>query len=918
VPMSAGGTGSSTAVGALSNLGAQAAIAGLASDGVNGVAVLGGGSFGGPVAAPIASVNNTVEAAAYPSLNAALAVLLTGQTLHLASNYATTLTTTPTISTAGVSIECEHGASINKGANINLLTIQASNVKMDGCRITGSGASTGTVSSVSVVNNAATVVLTSALPANYLPGSVVVFAGTGISGLDAHQETLMTASGSTMTFTAAAVATGTFTSSAGTVSGGYGDYGIVVNGTGTPVTGIELSHLNIQGTENNAIYLEGVTGVNIHDNIIGGMTTGYGIYGEYGLSDISITNNHIDRSAAAEWGAAIALHSTSVPSTTSHTSITGNILEIGAAFGAEIGEFGGYLATGVVFANNTINQHPWAAQVGTSIDPGALSLSGVDGASVTGNVYNNFTGQHGYICFELTEGTRNVVTGNTCYGGAININHNPYTIVANNYIAPLYPNWTSNNYGIFMLAANAGVNADFITVSGNIIDRYGLGSNTTWPANTYVGPGQIFIDSNGNMERVSNLNGVTGCETGATAPTWPAWPGGLGVFTADNTCAWQMIGQGPQAGETGYFGIQVQCNASGTDCSHIDINHNKIIDYNRIAADTAVGISSSTGTTLADVNVSDNQLIGWSHCYSVSANNSANVSIWMNYEDCTLPGTLNSASHSTMSQYFTMLGKSTSGAGAYLPTAGALTPNQTVITDSNGTLQTSGVAPAFQMSQPVLRWWAYCMTNKTSTTFQNCGGWTLTGAGTPTGTYFTGSTASMPVINYASAATSGSAAGVSDGSFSLYPASNPSVEVWAAIPGALDYTNARIWLGMGNSAFVSAASGSDAPAASTYLAFRASTSASDTHWKCISALSGTQTIVDSGIAAATTTGHTFFIAMGSAGTVANYYIGGALVCTINTNIPTVSMYPYFESTTLGAAAINLELGYLYKEFTPQQ
>jgi hypothetical protein len=62
VPMSAGGTGSSTAVGALSNLGAQAAIAGLASDGVNGVAVLGGGSFGGAVRAANASFSGTIAA----------------------------------------------------------------------------------------------------------------------------------------------------------------------------------------------------------------------------------------------------------------------------------------------------------------------------------------------------------------------------------------------------------------------------------------------------------------------------------------------------------------------------------------------------------------------------------------------------------------------------------------------------------------------------------------------------------------------------------------------------------------------------------------------------------------------------------------------------------------------------------------
>jgi len=49
VPVTAGGTGASTAAGALTSLGAQAAIAGLTSDGANGIAVTGNGTFGGKV-----------------------------------------------------------------------------------------------------------------------------------------------------------------------------------------------------------------------------------------------------------------------------------------------------------------------------------------------------------------------------------------------------------------------------------------------------------------------------------------------------------------------------------------------------------------------------------------------------------------------------------------------------------------------------------------------------------------------------------------------------------------------------------------------------------------------------------------------------------------------------------------------------
>ena len=51
VPMAAGGTGASTAAGALLSLGAQPAIAGLTSDGANGLAVSANGTFGGTVSA---------------------------------------------------------------------------------------------------------------------------------------------------------------------------------------------------------------------------------------------------------------------------------------------------------------------------------------------------------------------------------------------------------------------------------------------------------------------------------------------------------------------------------------------------------------------------------------------------------------------------------------------------------------------------------------------------------------------------------------------------------------------------------------------------------------------------------------------------------------------------------------------------
>ena len=63
VTVSAGGTGASTASGALASLGAQAAIAGLTTDGLNGIVVPGNGTFGGAIAAQ--SVNHVFLASAY-------------------------------------------------------------------------------------------------------------------------------------------------------------------------------------------------------------------------------------------------------------------------------------------------------------------------------------------------------------------------------------------------------------------------------------------------------------------------------------------------------------------------------------------------------------------------------------------------------------------------------------------------------------------------------------------------------------------------------------------------------------------------------------------------------------------------------------------------------------------------------------
>jgi len=114
------------------------------------------------------------------------------------------------------------------------------------------------------------------------------------------------------------------------------------------------------------------------------------------------------------------------------------------------------------------------------------------------------------------------------------------------------------------------------------------------------------------------------------------------------------------------------------------------------------------------------------------------------------------------------------------------------------------------------------------------------------------------------------------------------------------------------------APGSDTPAGN-YVAFRASTNASDTDWECVSATgSSSQTVVSSGVTISTATAYT--LAISATTSSVTYYIDGASVCTITTNIPAAGavFLPYVQSTTLSNNSRNLQVGYIYKEQnTPQ-
>lgn len=106
-------------------------------------------------------------------------------------------------------------------------------------------------------------------------------------------------------------------------------------------------------------------------------------------------------------------------------------------------------------------------------------------------------------------------------------------------------------------------------------------------------------------------------------------------------------------------------------------------------------------------------------------------------------------------------------------------------------------------------------------------------------------------------------------------------------------TNFRYWIGVMDASGVEYTGGnstwaSDAPSRS-YCNFRLSAS-TDTTWKAICANSGTQTIVDTGIAPSTTASMVFEITFTPvlAPTQANFFINGTQVATITTNLPSTS------------------------------
>jgi hypothetical protein len=115
--------------------------------------------------------------------------------------------------------------------------------------------------------------------------------------------------------------------------------------------------------------------------------------------------------------------------------------------------------------------------------------------------------------------------------------------------------------------------------------------------------------------------------------------------------------------------------------------------------------------------------------------------------------------------------------------------------------------------------------------------------------------------------------------------------------------NVRNWVGFSDQTGTTMA-GSDGANTYKIAAFRQSSSASDTNWMCVTENatgSGSPTVTDSGVAPNTTTPQLMEII--ESGSNALFYIGGTLVCTNASRVPTAAaLRPWWSVTTLETAA----------------
>jgi hypothetical protein len=196
--------------------------------------------------------------------------------------------------------------------------------------------------------------------------------------------------------------------------------------------------------------------------------------------------------------------------------------------------------------------------------------------------------------------------------------------------------------------------------------------------------------------------------------------------------------------------------------------------------------------------------------------------------------------------------------------------------------------------------WAPIVTNATALTAVN-----IT-APTTAGTAATNSGASGILVKYPTTAVSANIAGVRSTSFTDTEYQMKPVYACRFQTGSV-ITSQRIWAGLGASALNSAANPTT-PAVNS-AAFRFDTSVPDTTWKCYTSNGTTNTVTSTSVVLAASTTYDLLIDMSNSSQIL-FYINGALVATVTTNLPgaTTTLGPQIQITTLSAAIRDFSVG----------
>lgn len=169
-------------------------------------------------------------------------------------------------------------------------------------------------------------------------------------------------------------------------------------------------------------------------------------------------------------------------------------------------------------------------------------------------------------------------------------------------------------------------------------------------------------------------------------------------------------------------------------------------------------------------------------------------------------------------------------------------------------------------------------------------------------------TSTEPVmINYASAASSGSNAGVSNNGNAVVRTGRNLY--FGALVKLQETAATRVWIGLFFSS-ISSVLGGDTMG--DFIGFRYSTVASDTNWQACNGLVS-QTTSNSGIAADTNI-HLFEFIVDEDAANIKFYIDGALVATNTTNLPSGDNFQVvIGEQTQAAVAKNIRVGFIHVE-----